>query len=168
MDYLAIASLVIAGLGLVLAAVSAHYAKKAFVSATLSSFPKKNPKQNQVVIDNFSIEGRQFEKFIAENQHSRVYINVRFDSDKVEVVSAGNDKWFVIWQEMFAPLQEGEGPSHRTCSGFNVTVVIPQDADSGIFWHHGYYDLCGYFSIKGYGGPNQGLMGAVIRAEKIS
>ena len=89
MDYIAVISLIIAGVGLVYAAISAHYAKKAFDSAKLVSFPKNKPKQCYVEIDNFSKEGRLFENFIADNQHSRVYLNVRFDSECIEVVDTG-------------------------------------------------------------------------------
>lgn len=168
MDYLAVISLIIAAVGLVYAAISAYYAKKAFDSTKLISFPKNNSKQCCVEIDNFSKEGRLFEKFIADNQHSKVYLNVRFDSERIEIVDTGIEKWFVIWQEAFEPLQEGEKPSFHKCSGFNVTVVINPSADAGLCWNRGYYDLSGYFSIKGYGGPHQGLMGAVIRPERIS
>jgi len=160
---------VIIGLAsLALTAVGAHYAKKAYDSAKISSFPLKNARNNKVEIKNFTKMGREFEKFISDNVHTRVYLNIRLDPDKVEVSKNQDGDWFMIWQECFEPLLEDEKPSPQKCSGFNVSLSGDPEADAGLHWNRGYYDLTGYFSIKGYGGPHQGSMGAVIRAENIA
>ncbi|EQB4816407.1 TPA: hypothetical protein ACPYV0_003036 [Citrobacter amalonaticus] len=153
---------------LVVSIVAAYYAKKAFDSSNKATFPKKNARKNKIEIRNFSKEGREFETFIANNVHARVYINVCFNANEIEVLDSTGGKSFFIWQECFEPLNDGETPSLHKCSGFNVSLIEPQDADAWLTWNRGNYDLTGYFSIKGYGGPHQGSMGAVLRAEKIS
>lgn len=150
------------------AIVAAYYAKKAFDSSKKGTFPKKNASKNKIEIRNFSKEGKEFEKFIADNVHERVYINICFNADEIDVLESTGNKSFVIWQECLEPLIDGETPSMNKCSGFNVSLIEPLDADAWLTWNRGNYDLTGYFSIKGYGGPHQGSMGAILRAEKIS
>lgn len=168
MEVIAVMSLIIAIVGLVYAALSAKYAKKAFEASKIISFPDKDPKEQWIEITNYSKEGRDFEDFIFKNRHSRVYINVRFDADKVTVVLEESTPWFLLWQEQLEPLNEGDQPSVMNSSGFNVSVEMPQGTDAGLYWNRGFYELTGFFSILGYGGPHQGLMGATLRAEKIS
>jgi hypothetical protein len=109
----------------------------------------------------------KFANFISSNAFKIVLLNVwmsegEFDGD------ASKRSFFVLWETCPQPLGPGEKPNYLKCGGTEYNIAPnPQAAESGLFYSRGVYRLEGYFSVSGYGGPNQGLMGTTLKPLRV-
>ncbi|MTD25838.1 hypothetical protein [Erwinia sorbitola] len=158
----------ISTLSLVAGLAGAYCAYKAYINSKEVSFPRSNARKKPVFLQSFHKTSELFENFIANNTQKTVFINVIIDEKSVEVeIDEEGGGYFVVWTDCFETLNIGEEPSCRKCTGFEIYIEKGHEPDAKIYWFRGAYFLSGYFSIIGYSGPHQGMMGATLRPEKI-
>ncbi len=152
--------------GVLVSIASCYYAYKAFTSSKEISFPDKKPRENICTLKHYSREAKALERFLSENTHRKVYLNIELDGDDFELGESDDSKWLVIWTDKFEDVQPEEKPSTSNSSGYQLTITPHEDGFGQIYWFRGAYRLSGHFYIDGYLGPYQGLMSAVISAAK--
>ncbi|MBT2030177.1 hypothetical protein KKZ51_23000, partial [Enterobacter roggenkampii] len=131
-------------IGVLVSIASCYYAYKAFSSSKEISFPEKNPRENICILRQFSEDAKLLERFLSENKHRKVYLNVEFDGDDFELGDSDDSKWMVIWTEKFEEIPATEKPSTRNYAGFQLTITPHEDGFGDIYWYKGtlYTILC--------------------------
>lgn len=152
--------------GILVSLASCYYAYKAFASSKEITFPEKNARTEICVLKHFSTEAHRFERFLSQNQHRKVYLNIELESDDFEVADSDDSKWLVVWTKRYQNTSTEDKPSAENSSGYQLTITPHDDGFGHIYWYRGAYRLSGHFYIEGYLGPYQGLMSVVISAAK--
>jgi len=162
MDLVAIVSLIATLAGV-------FYAKKAADSTKEISFPSRNPRSSYKIIKHYSKESRDFENFIAANIDRKIYLNVYFDGRDFEghiTLPSGDEIGLITIKTLSASATERER-IRRGSDQFDVHI-ISNESDAFLGYSAGDYMLKGYFCVVGYGGPRQGIMGAMLRPVNIN
>jgi hypothetical protein len=162
-------NVLLAAMGVVIGVVSAVYARNSYLSAKIPSFPKTKSNLSPIEIKHLSKEALKFNRFLRDNADRKVYLNILLDADHFEIsdLDAGRAKWTNIWLESFEKVTEADELSSKNSNGLNVTFHMSETNDAKIYWDKGRYLIKGYFCILGYGGPQQGYMGSVLRSDDI-
>lgn len=111
-------------------------------------------------------QAARFSHFMYKNRFKVVLLEVwmtesNFDGDADEL------SYFVLWEECQS-LARGEKPSSAKCSGTEYNIAPnPPATESNLSYSRGVYRLAGYFSISGYDGPHQGLMGTTLKPLRV-
>lgn len=101
----------------------------------------------------FPEQAGTFIKFLEQNAHRVVFLNLWFDSDSKLITS--HDSGFSI---------RTDEPNDSPQCGWSYEVhANPNVPESGFRYHRGTYKLVGYFVVSGFDGPYQGFMVVGLR-----
>jgi hypothetical protein len=156
--------------GVLVSLVGAYYAWKAFSVSVEQSYPVRNAHLKALQILPMSKELIKLNKFVAKNVDKKIYLNLRFESEDVDVdglVTSGKDSYRIItiWYEQFNAIGHDEVRSVSNTNSLSLT--INGDCDDYLFWETGTYLLKGYFTVLGHG-TKQGHYGARLKPLTVS
>ncbi|MFQ6284470.1 hypothetical protein ACLMPM_03560 [Yersinia enterocolitica] len=159
----------IASISFLAACVGAWYAYKAYQSSKEVSFPKSNAHEKYVEIKHLSKEAKEFQAFLYKNEDRLVYLNIIFDSNEFEFsddsINGEKTVCLNIWVQKTEKDEEEKEPlSVMNADGLNISIIIDDRSNAKVCGVRGINIIKGYFYIDGFGGPNQGYMGAIVRA----
>lgn len=132
--------------------------------------PEGAPDRFEGEIGHFE-QGEAFTRFIFDHELKVVSFDAEMipgpldDESGFEIVNDtfGVDS-FVVWEECFEPLGDGEKRTTSKCTGTEISIDRSRGAtDSDLTLIRGVLRLEGYFVVQGCDGPFQGLMGCSLR-----
>ncbi|WP_413722682.1 hypothetical protein ACL2XG_05390 [Sodalis sp. RH24] len=161
----------VAVIGVIISMVGTFYAWQAYRVSRENSFPKRNAHLQTLVLKPFSDDLKKLNIFLSKRIDSKIYLNLRFESEEIEFYSGINPDTNVkvssisIWLEELEPLDAGEKPTIWKCIALSIN--IEGTVDNHLYWNVGGYELRGYFAVSGHG-SKQGHYGVTLKPLKVS
>ncbi|MCW7549211.1 hypothetical protein OO184_15035 [Photorhabdus sp. APURE] len=160
----------IAIVSLIVGGVAAYYAWKAYSVSKELTFPKKNAHKTTCYVRQLTKESCDFNNFLQDSIHRRVYINIYFNSDDVDYAEFPAEPPFnvsatmTIWIDNFKQVTKGE--SLNALNSTSLYIQICDDFKHHLYWETGGYRMQGYFAVVAHG-MKQGQYGTMLRPLSI-